>query len=663
MVKPKFIRLLIAVACCLALALDNVADAQNAPVTTIATVGNALPGQISVPISVSGFNNIGAISLSFDYPYAGLHYLQGEPNPLLPGFAIGDNDMGNGKHRITMGWFGDGTSLPDGSVIMLVKFDFIEGITPLGFYDNGPSCEYADGSYNVLNDIPQSSYYINGYVCGAIGNPGPIAGDPSVCQGQTNVAYSVSPVVNATSYTWTVPSGATIVSGNNTNVIVVDFSLIAVSGNITVNGSNICGTGPQSLIPVAVTPLPVANAGPDIAIPFGTSTTLHAANGGAGSYGYYWSPATLLVNPNLQDPQTVNLTSTTMFNVQVTNQATLCSATDDVVVTITGGPLHTNPMAIPTAVCLGGSAQLFANAGGGSGNYTYSWTSTPAGNPPWTSSLANPMVAPEINTTYHLLLSDGFNTVAGNTSVAVFPLPTAHISGGDTLCGPGTSTTLTIDLTGSPPWNFSYTNGPTTWPVTSQTTTPYTFPATLPGNYTVVNVSDQYCSGAGSGSAMVAVNPIPPTPSITVNGTDLTSSGCCGNQWYLDGILIPGANGQDYQPLKTAHYFTIVTIDGCASDTSNTIYYFMTGTQNYPELNFTVEPNPADSYISIRVSDGNLLRSRIQVSDLSGKTILINYLNSHNNHATVDIQQLSAGIYFIYLVTTYGISVQKLLIR
>jgi len=67
-----------------------------------------------------GFSNIGAISLTFDYQYAGLHFVSGTPNPVLSGFPIGDQDLGNGQHRITMGWFGNGTSLPNGTVIMTV---------------------------------------------------------------------------------------------------------------------------------------------------------------------------------------------------------------------------------------------------------------------------------------------------------------------------------------------------------------------------------------------------------------------------------------------------------------------------------------------------------------------------------------------------------------
>jgi hypothetical protein len=64
-----------------------------------------------------------------------------------------------------------------------------------------------------------------------------------VCQGTTASVYFVGQIMNVTGYAWTVPTGATIISGTNTNSITVDFSTTAVSGNITVRGTNACGSG------------------------------------------------------------------------------------------------------------------------------------------------------------------------------------------------------------------------------------------------------------------------------------------------------------------------------------------------------------------------------------------------------------------------------------
>ena len=64
--------------------------------------------------------------------------------------------------------------------------------------------------------------------------PNDINGPVSVCIGSTNISYSVTSIPNATGYVWTAPSGFVIVSGQNTNNLIVNIGPTASSGNITV---------------------------------------------------------------------------------------------------------------------------------------------------------------------------------------------------------------------------------------------------------------------------------------------------------------------------------------------------------------------------------------------------------------------------------------------
>lgn len=84
---------------------------------------------------------------------------------------------------------------------------------------------------------------------------GGISGNITVCQGETGVVYSVGTITNATSYNWSIPSGATIVQDNG-NSITVDFSNLAISGIVSVYGTNSCGDGDPRQINVTVNPLP-----------------------------------------------------------------------------------------------------------------------------------------------------------------------------------------------------------------------------------------------------------------------------------------------------------------------------------------------------------------------------------------------------------------------
>ncbi|HAQ19735.1 MAG TPA: hypothetical protein DCR40_10960, partial [Prolixibacteraceae bacterium] len=88
---------------------------------------------------------------------------------------------------------------------------------------------------------------------------GTITGNATICQGEAGLIYSVTAISNATGYSWNLPSGATITQGTNTNSITVDYSTIASSGNITVQGNNSCGTGTLSAnFAVTVNPFPTA---------------------------------------------------------------------------------------------------------------------------------------------------------------------------------------------------------------------------------------------------------------------------------------------------------------------------------------------------------------------------------------------------------------------
>ena len=86
---------------------------------------------------------------------------------------------------------------------------------------------------------------------------GAITGAATVCAGEAGVAYSVAPVTNATGYTWNLPVGAAIATGANTPNITVDYAMNAISGGLTVFGTNACGNGTASAtFPVTVNPIP-----------------------------------------------------------------------------------------------------------------------------------------------------------------------------------------------------------------------------------------------------------------------------------------------------------------------------------------------------------------------------------------------------------------------
>lgn len=90
-----------------------------------------------------------------------------------------------------------------------------------------------------------------------------------------------------------------------------------------------------------------------------------------------------------------------------------------------------NASASPEVICLGSSSQLDANATGGSGSYTYNWTSNPPG---FTSTQKSPSVAPLVTTTYYCAANDGSQTKTDSIKVTVNTAPVVNAGDDETYC-------------------------------------------------------------------------------------------------------------------------------------------------------------------------------------------------------------------------------------
>ncbi|MBK7966927.1 MAG: T9SS type A sorting domain-containing protein [Bacteroidetes bacterium] len=80
--------------------------------------------------------------------------------------------------------------------------------------------------------------------------PALINGPSSVCANQTNITYTVTTEPGVT-YTWKVPAGASIVSGQGTGTVVINWG--ASTGVLDVRPTNNCGFTQSRTMTVAVT--------------------------------------------------------------------------------------------------------------------------------------------------------------------------------------------------------------------------------------------------------------------------------------------------------------------------------------------------------------------------------------------------------------------------
>jgi hypothetical protein len=222
---------------------------------------------------------------------------------------------------------------------------------------DGVSFAAASGTNNAINYSPpaltQTTWYRRSVSSGACSpnisnvvqitvNPvpsaaGSISGTASVCAGQNGISYSVGAISGATSYTWTLPSGASIATGSGTNSITVNFSGSASSGNITVSGTNSCGSGASSSFPVTVSAASSAptgaNASPSTVCSGGSSTlTVTGGSLGAGASWNWYTGSCGGTLVGTGGSISVTPTSTTTYYVRA--QGT-CNTTTCVSVTVT----------------------------------------------------------------------------------------------------------------------------------------------------------------------------------------------------------------------------------------------------------------------------------------------------------------------------------------
>ena len=81
--------------------------------------------------------------------------------------------------------------------------------------------------------------------------PGPITGNTDLAANTPCVPYSISAVSGATGYTWMVPAGAIITSGQGTTDIIVDFG--TTGGNVSVRSENSCGNSIYTDLSITIT--------------------------------------------------------------------------------------------------------------------------------------------------------------------------------------------------------------------------------------------------------------------------------------------------------------------------------------------------------------------------------------------------------------------------
>jgi hypothetical protein len=157
------------------------------------------------------------------------------------------------------------------------------------------------------------------------------------------------------------------------------------------------------------------------------------------------------------------------------------------------------------------------------------------------TSPATRSVSPSTNTTYTVTALSDANCTAqpgdrtGSAVVTVNARPTSVVSGSTNMCN-GSTATISAALTGTGPWNVSWSDGSNQNAVATSPATRSVSPSTNT-TYTVTALSDANCTaqpGDRTGSAVVTVNVcLAPVTITAISGTTISYTGGAGSRFIL----------------------------------------------------------------------------------------------------------------------------------
>ena len=337
------------------------------------------PGrQVTVPVKIYNFANIGSFSLTLDYDPGVLVY---QTSSLVPAIGGTFTAATTGSGRLTLSWNGPAATLPDSSNLINLTFQYNSGSTPLAWFDDGNSCKYTEGvSSTGLYDLPKSRYYINGYI-----GPNPLAtnftASTSAPETSTIITFTDLTTGSPTGWIWDIsPStfmftGGTSPSSQNPKVIFATTGTYSVT-LITTRGSA-SGIKMRSYNVTRLNHAPVANAGSDQNVSVGTLVTLNGsgssdADGDSLSFTWFAPEGITLTNPTSVHPTFTApdgcIITNYLFTLMV-NDGFVNSAADTVIITVTPASNHIVALG-STEICPGVSAQLKAPVRPG---WTFQW--------------------------------------------------------------------------------------------------------------------------------------------------------------------------------------------------------------------------------------------------------------------------------------------------
>ena len=165
-------------------------------------------------------------------------------------------------------------------------------------------------------------------------------------------------------------------------------------------------------------------------------------------------------------------------------------------------------------------------------------------------------------------------------------------------------------------------------------------------SYWVSTIDTNNCP-SNSDTISITVLPIPTIPTITQNGSILTSSPNATYQWYLDGSIIPGATGQNITISGNGVYVVVVTdTNGCSAESEPHIITSVTQLVTSQEIE--IYPNPTNNLLYINFKNETIGKDiSMSIFNSLGQSIFNINIITTNSQYIIPVDYLPSGIFYL----------------
>lgn len=507
---------------------------------------------------------------------------------------------------------------------------------------------------NTTGAIGERAVAINATVTsggGGLGAVGSISGQNNICGNPTSVTYSIPAVTGATTYTWTIPSGAIITGGQGTTAITVSYPGGSTNGNVTVFASNgTCQTTPSSLaitLGGSVTaPLTGGDQSQTVCAGATASTLTATATVPAGHTIVWYNAATggtVVASP------TQSTVGSVTYYAASRNTSSGCESAvrTAVVLTIASVPVASATAGGAVSFCQGGNVTLTAGAGS-----SYIWNKDGIA----ISGATNQTYTAASSGSYTATVTTG--TCTGTSAPIVVTVNASSAadvttSGATDICQGGN-----VMLTASAGSSWLWSNGATTQSITVSTT----------GNYSVTVTNASGCTTVSSATAVTVSPSLIATISAAPHRnlfpglpTTLTANvnppGVYNYTWLKNGVIVTGASsstltGIDHGDLGS---YTVSVTNATGMACTNTSAAFLVSDSATAKMFIYPSPNKG-TFNVVYYAPAPDTKYTLSIYDAKGtRTYVRTYsLSSAYQQMNVDMRHNGKGVYRVALSDKTG---------